>query len=181
MQFVTVLTVVGLGVQTALSSCASQSKDDGGAGATGANASATTSVFGTGSTGSTVGNIGGGGTKGSTPVTPTGQVAQDTVDGLAPITTAQADTLKDPAQACSGWAEEPEATGQPPILEFVIDVTGSMADQPAYPTQANSPSKWTEMQRVLPTAFQSFPNQLDLRCVVLSASPTMAATHRINP
>lgn len=46
----------------------------------------------------------------------------------------------------------------PPILEFMIDVTGSM-DDAAYPDDSqNDVSKWNEMQRVLPTAFAGLPS-----------------------
>ncbi|MGC4091081.1 MAG: vWA domain-containing protein [Polyangiaceae bacterium] len=82
--------------------------------------------------------------------------AESTPDGLLPITNDTATALKDPAAACRGWAAEPEG-GPPPVLEFVIDVSGSMADQPAYPGQANSATKWQETQRVLPGVFQALP------------------------
>jgi hypothetical protein len=58
--------------------------------------------------------------------------------------------------ACAN--ESSQTISVPPVLEFVIDVTGSMADQPAYPNDPNNTaSKWQEMQRVLPGVFQSFP------------------------
>ncbi len=83
--------------------------------------------------------------------------AEDTVDGLEAISAEQAEALEDPARVCAGWSAEPEG-GMPPILEFVIDVTGSMADQPAYPNDPTNPvSKWEEMQRVLPGVFDSLP------------------------
>ena len=92
-------------------------------------------------------------TESGTGVTP----AQDTVDGLEVISSEQAEAIEDPERACAGWSAEPEG-GLPPILEFVIDVTGSMADQPAYPNDPNNPaSKWQEMQRVLPGVFDSLP------------------------
>lgn len=50
-----------------------------------------------------------------------------------------------------------EEQAVPPILEFQIDVTGSM-DDAAYPNDPqNGATKWEEMQRVLPTAFASLP------------------------
>jgi hypothetical protein len=58
--------------------------------------------------------------------------------------------------ACAN--ESSQTTSVPPVLEFVIDVTGSMADQPAYPNDpTNTASKWQVMQGVLPGVFQSFP------------------------
>jgi hypothetical protein len=58
--------------------------------------------------------------------------------------------------ACAN--ESSQTTSVPPVLEFVIDVTGSMADQPAYPNDpTNTASKWQVMQSVLPGVFQSFP------------------------
>jgi hypothetical protein len=89
---------------------------------------------------------------------PTGTQAQDTPDGLESISAATATALEDPATACQGWASEPEG-GLPPVLEFVIDVTGSMADQRAYPNDPTNPAtKWQETQRVLPGVFQSLPS-----------------------
>jgi hypothetical protein len=44
-----------------------------------------------------------------------------------------------------------------PILEFQIDVTGSMDDDASPDDSQNDASKWREMQRVLPTAFASLP------------------------
>lgn len=115
-------------------------------------------IGGTGSIGTGIALDGLGGSVSQTTgiVTPTGQVAQDTPDGLATISPDQAAKLTDATALCSGWSAEPEEASGPPILEFAIDVTGSMADQPAYPAEAGSPSKWTEMQRVLPNVFQSF-------------------------
>jgi hypothetical protein len=87
----------------------------------------------------------------------TGTQAQDTTDGLQSISPTTAAALGDPATACQGWGSEPEG-GLPPILEFVIDVTGSMADQRAYPSDPNNTAtKWQETQRVLPGVFQSLP------------------------
>jgi hypothetical protein len=45
----------------------------------------------------------------------------------------------------------------PPVLEFVIDVTGSM-NQPAYPSDpSQTASKWDEMKRVLPQVLSGMP------------------------
>jgi hypothetical protein len=47
---------------------------------------------------------------------------------------------------------------KPPILEFQIDVTGSMDDDASPDDSQSDASKWREMQRVLPTAFASLPD-----------------------
>jgi len=149
--------IIGLlGFSAGLLVCGCAGKDKGGGnGNSAGNGNAAGAAAGTGA--SLEPTFGGnGGANGTGIVTPTGQVAQDTPDGLTAITSTQAAKLTDAAVMCSGWSSEPEDASTPPILEFAIDVTGSMADQPAYPAEANSPSKWTEMQRVLPSVFQSF-------------------------
>lgn len=130
--------LVGL-ILLGAASCSSQKKesgDDDGAGNTGANGPVINLTGGTGAG---------------------GPVAQDTEDGLLPITAEQASALADAENVCAGWSAEPEGSG-PPILEFAIDVTGSMADLPAYPNDpGNDASRWDEMQRVLPSVFDSLP------------------------
>jgi hypothetical protein len=60
------------------------------------------------------------------------------------------------AGACAN--ENSRTVAVPPVIEFAIDVTGSMADQRAYPNDpTNTATKWQEMQRILPGVFQSFP------------------------
>jgi hypothetical protein len=63
--------------------------------------------------------------------------------------------------ACFEHAEQTtliEEEPIPPILQFQIDITGSMDDE-AYPDDAaNNASKWEEMQRVLPQVFASLPD-----------------------
>jgi hypothetical protein len=87
-----------------------------------------------------------------------GLLAQNTVDGRATITAAQATALTSPdaGTACAGWNVEPEG-GSPPVFEFVIDTTGSMQSDPANPAQPNGPNKWTAFTQVMPTVFQSLP------------------------
>lgn len=83
--------------------------------------------------------------------------AESTPDGLLGITAEEAAAFTSSKSNCAGWSAEPEGNG-PPVLEFVIDVTGSMADLPAYPDDpSHEASRWDEMQRVLPGVFADLP------------------------
>ncbi len=86
-----------------------------------------------------------------------GLVAQNTADGLQQISSSTAAALKDPAKACNGTSAEPEG-GTPPILEFVIDVTGSMVMDPANPSNPNGPKKWDVFAATMPSVFQALPS-----------------------
>ena len=97
------------------------------------------------------------GTGGSTASTSDGGlVAQNTTDGLKQITAETAAALKDPQKTCNGTSAEPEG-GSPPILEFVIDVTGSMVMDPANPSDPNGPKKWDAFSSTMPSVFRSLP------------------------
>jgi hypothetical protein len=51
-----------------------------------------------------------------------------------------------------------ESKALPPVVEFLIDVTGSM-NQDAYPNDpAKNASKWQEIKQVLPAAIQTLPS-----------------------
>jgi len=94
------------------------------------------------------------------PNSPTGGlVAQNTDTGISPpITAAKAATLTDPnnPSTCTGGGAEPEG-GSPPVMEFVIDATGSMHDDPANPAEPNGPSKWDVFSQTMPGVFASLP------------------------
>ena len=94
------------------------------------------------------------------PNSPTGgQVAQNTDTGIsAPITAAKAATLTDPnnPSTCTGGGAEPEG-GSPPVMEFVIDKSGSMHDDPANPADPNGPRKWDVFSQTMPGVFASLP------------------------
>lgn len=85
-----------------------------------------------------------------------GQLAQNTVNGTAPITAATATSLTNGSSACAKSTSIPEG-GTPPVLEFVIDASGSMASDPADPANPNGPSKWDVFSSVMPGVFQSLP------------------------
>ncbi len=88
-----------------------------------------------------------------------GLVAQTDDDGLSPpITAAAAASLTDPnnPSTCTGGGAEPEG-GSPPVMEFVIDASGSMHDDPANPADPNGPSKWTVFSQTMPGVFASLP------------------------
>ncbi len=81
----------------------------------------------------------------------TGPNAQDTVNGTEPITADQAGKL----QGCTQSTSTPTGAN-PPILEFVIDASGSMSSDPADPVNdPNGPSKWDVFSQTLPTVFAS--------------------------
>jgi len=82
--------------------------------------------------------------------------AQDTVDGRAAISAATATSLTSNANACAQWNETPQGSGQP-ILEFVIDASGSMDSDPANPADPNSQSKWKVFSATMPGVFASLP------------------------
>ncbi len=97
-----------------------------------------------------------GGTGGGTfiPLNPNGaNSAVNTPDGLAKLTPDQAAALKDAAGHCQGWSQEAEKG--PAVLEFQVDVTGSMGEQAA---STGGRSKWAVMQTALPQALSSLPN-----------------------
>ncbi len=83
-----------------------------------------------------------------------GLVAQDTADGTTPITAAQATSLT--SNPCVQSSSTPQGAA-PPVLEFVIDTSGSMSSDPANPAQPNGPSKWTVFSQTMPNVFASLP------------------------
>jgi hypothetical protein len=95
---------------------------------------------------------GGTGTAGSTG----SMTAEQTQDGLLPITSAQANAiLDDPVKACTGWSEEPESAAS--VLEFIVDVSGSMNSSTA---TTGGLSKWVVTQRSLHAAIGVLPTAL---------------------
>ncbi len=86
-----------------------------------------------------------------------GQYAQNTVDGRAPISEATAASLTGDANACAKWSETAQGNAAP-ILEFVIDASGSMDQDPANPSDPNSPSKWEGFSDTMPDVFASLPS-----------------------
>ena len=85
-----------------------------------------------------------------------GLVAQDTANGLTPISAATADSLANSTDNCTGWSVEPEG-GAPPVFEFVMDASGSMNTDPANPADPNGPNKWTVFSQTMPGVFASLP------------------------
>jgi hypothetical protein len=84
------------------------------------------------------------------------QYAQNTVDGRATISEATATSLTSNANNCRQWSETPQGNAAP-ILEFVIDASGSMGQDPANPSDPNSPSKWEVFADTMPEVFASLP------------------------
>ena len=99
-------------------------------------------------------SIGYGGNGGSASAS-TGPRAEESVDGTQEITSEQADTLLNDANAvCEGWAIEAEP--EQSVIEFLVDVSGSMND--ASPSTGGL-SKWSVTREALkkghfsPTAY----------------------------
>lgn len=86
------------------------------------------------------------------------QHAQDTTDGLSSISVETATSVvNSDCRACACESSVATAGGKP-ILEFVIDASGSMSKDPANPNQPNSPSKWEVFAKTMPSVFQSLPS-----------------------
>jgi hypothetical protein len=163
----TARTVSSAGILLLLASCSSTGDNppgstglgDGGSNGTGAGPSsgATTSTgaqagdasgaTGAGDTGGGNGdNTGGNGQNAGGSGPTTGGAA--TTGGASSVTGGAAGSCAD---------ETAKTNPVPPILEFVIDITGSMG-QDAYPTDPNNnATKLAELKRILPPAFAAFP------------------------
>jgi hypothetical protein len=86
-------------------------------------------------------------------VTPSqGVPAQSTPEGIELLPAGQAAALENPAEICAGWSES--AKGQPSILEFVVDVSGSMREKT---DSTNGDSKWEVTRRALASAVALLP------------------------
>ncbi len=81
-----------------------------------------------------------------------GTPAQDTHEGIELIPPAKAAALENPAEMCAGWSES--AKGQPSVLEFVVDVSGSMREKT---DSTNGDSKWEVTRRALASAIAGLP------------------------
>ena len=126
------------------------------------------------------GNAGGtgvslnGGGNGGASSTDTGPTAADTTDGTIGIDATQAASLlADPAANCKGWSVEAEA--QPVVVEFVIDVSDSMA-KPAPSTGGFS--KWEVTRTALKNAIAKFPPSFG---VGVTFFPNMAVSAGTDP
>jgi hypothetical protein len=71
-------------------------------------------------------------------------------DGWQDITAAQRTAMV--GQGCDGWSAEPE--GAPSVLEFVVDVSGTMTSSTA---STNGLSKWEVSRNALRTAIAALP------------------------
>ncbi len=146
---------VAVGVLALAFGCSSDDGDktgNDGAAASGNGTGASGDGTGVGGLGS---DIGGGGSSADGSGTGTGA----TGDGSA-AATGGAGSGMGGFLGGAGTCESISSQGQlvPPVLEFVVDITGSMDDD-AYPGTNNSATKWEEMQRVLPDAIGSLPSE----------------------
>jgi len=102
-------------------------------------------VTGAGGSGTTVNTSLGGGANSTTKL----PNAQDTVDGLQAVSTDVATSLQ--KNGCSGGQSTPQGGGA--ILEFVIDISGSMSSDHVDPNDRNSQTKWQVFSATLPSIF----------------------------
>jgi hypothetical protein len=169
-------TVCAAGFVLVLASCSSSNSGDtppAGSGANGSGAGPSTGDTGSGAqsgngsgaqagngsgaqsgngTGAQSGNGAGGGSSGNTGGTSTGNTGGTSTSNTGGAT---ASATGGAGGACA--AESAQATATPPVLEFVIDVTGSMG-QDAYPQDPNNnATKLAELKRILPPVFAGFP------------------------
>ena len=88
-----------------------------------------------------------------------GASTSEGMGGLASSASGGTATGSGGAPGAAGACETVTSQGQavPPIIEFVVDITGSMDDD-AYPGTSDNTTKWEEMQSVLPDAFASLPS-----------------------
>jgi hypothetical protein len=151
-----------LALSILLTACANQAQEEGdpsASGARGGNVSVTTAPTPTG-------NPDPG--KGGAPI-----YAEDAAatNGLLPVDSTHATGLmNDPELACSGWTEEPESSGS--VLEFVVDVSGSM-DKTAPST--NGATKWVVTRDALKQALQSLPQGIPVGLTFFPNMPLYAS------
>jgi hypothetical protein len=81
--------------------------------------------------------------------------AQDTANGMLGITPTQASELT--TGGCSEWTATPTGSGSA-VMEFIIDVSGSMSSDPSDPNNPNSPTKWAVFSQTLPGVFAALPS-----------------------
>ncbi|HMA97257.1 MAG TPA: vWA domain-containing protein [Polyangiaceae bacterium] len=96
-----------------------------------------------------------------------GLTAEQTTQGLYPISAAQATTiLSDPATSCAGWADQAQLAQS--VVEFIIDISGSMSQTtPA----TRGETKWSVTRTALIDAIGELPPEL---AVGMSFYPNMA-------
>jgi len=152
----------------ALVACAKQGAEEDGNSSSGG----TSSIFSGGSgSGVSTGPGSSAGAAYSTAVGPNGTVvhwAEETPEGLSAALdpTKVADLITNPDSACSGWVSEPESAGS--VLEFVVDVSGSMGL--TAPTTGGA-TKWGVTKQALASAMNSMP---DTVAVGMTFFPNMA-------
>jgi hypothetical protein len=78
--------------------------------------------------------------------------AQTTPDGLQTLSSETATALTNSAMTCARWSAE--AQGQPSVLEFVVDVSGSMTETSA---STGRDTKWEVTREALRAAIHQLP------------------------
>jgi hypothetical protein len=81
-------------------------------------------------------------------------MAQYTDSGTAPVTETQVQQLLD-AGCVQSQSKPVEGI---PILEFVIDISGSMSSDSSDPTNSAAPKKWTVLAQSMPTVIAALPS-----------------------
>jgi hypothetical protein len=94
--------------------------------------------------------------------------AQDTANGLYAVTADVAASLETSTSVCSGGQSTPQGGGA--VLEFVIDVSGSMSDDHVDPNDDNSQTKWQVFSATLPSIFQAMSSSFAVGALYFSAN-----------
>jgi len=94
--------------------------------------------------------------------------AQDTTDGLYAVTKDVATSLETSTSACSGGKSTPQGGGA--ILEFVIDISGSMSSDHVDPNDRNSQTKWQVFSATLPSIFTAMSSSFAVGALYFNAS-----------
>lgn len=94
--------------------------------------------------------------------------AQDDDDGLYPVTTDVATSLETSTSVCSGGQSTPQGGGA--VLEFVIDVSGSMSSDHVDPNDDSSQTKWEVFSATLPSIFKAMSSSFAVGALYFSAN-----------
>ena len=92
--------------------------------------------------------------------------AQDTPDGLLAVSADVVSSVQ--GSACTGGQSTPQGGGA--ILEYLIDVSGSMSSDHTIPNDNTSPTKWQVFSQTLPSIFQNMASNYAVGAAYFSSS-----------
>ncbi len=127
----------------------------------------TNTLYSAGATGGSPVNVavGGGGAGGAGVQLP---AAQDTPDGLYAVSADVATAVQGATSVCTGGQSTPQGGGA--VLEYLIDVSGSMSSDHTIPTDNNSPTKWAVFSQTLPSIFQNMASNYAVGAAYFSST-----------